>query len=157
MAAGRKRYRPQSIRRREIGRVGAGKTSTGGFFNNIPAIIAAFPVEVGNIVIETTEEEFVPRAQAKAPRGETGRLRVEVNTRFRNAKGGVMARVDFDAGEDEGHEYPFYVEVGTVDTPAQPFVVPSIEETRPVFHQKLRGLEGRLPGWLGPTLPGGRR
>lgn len=141
---GRKGYRPQSILKRDIGRVTAGGTPTGGSFNNIPAIIAAFPEVCADIVIESTEE-FLALAQAKAPRGATGDLSTEAKITYRDAKGGVMARVDFTAKSEVDHLYPWYVEVGTVDTPAQPFVVPAIVAERPLFHARLRALESRLP------------
>lgn len=141
---GRKGYRPQSVLKRAIGEVKGGGAPSSGSFNNIPAIIAAFPIAAANIVIESTEE-FVAMAQARAPRGPTGDLATEVKTTYRDSKGGVMARVDFTAKSEGDHLYPWYVEVGTVDTAAQPFVVPSIMDERHLFHARLRDLESRLP------------
>lgn len=147
---GRKGYRPQSVLKRAIGVVGAnaGTGPTGGGFNNIPAIIAAFPEIAADIVIESTEE-FVAMAQARAPRGPTGELSTEAKITYRDSKGGVMARVDFTAtsevrGQDK-HLYAWYVEVGARRRPAQPFVVPSIMDERRLFHGRLRDLESRLP------------
>lgn len=142
-------YRPQSVKKRDIGRVGAGNTATGGFFNNLPAIIAAFPEVCAEIVIESTQE-LIAFAEQKAPRGETGKLATETRVTYRDAKGGVMARVDWTATDPSStnpkHRYPFYQEVGTRDTAAQPFVVPAIVAERPRFHARLRDLERRLPG-----------
>jgi hypothetical protein len=143
---GRKGYRRQSVLKRAIGEVKAGGAPSSGSFNNIPAIIAAFPVECAEIVFESAAE-LIAFADARAPRGETGKLATEVKTSVRDTKGGVTVRIEWVAASDAAglHKYPWYVEVGTVDTAAQPFVVPSIMDERHLFHARLRDLESRLP------------
>jgi hypothetical protein len=142
---GRKGYRPQSVLKRSIGEVKAGKAISSGSFNNFPAIIAAFPDICDDIVIETTEELAI-LALGKAPVGPTGELSIEHKIKHRRTPKGSNGRIDFTAKSEGDHLYPWYVEVGTTDTAAQPFVVPAVVEMRTRFHGRLREIESRLPG-----------
>lgn len=148
---GRKGYRPQSSLNRAIGKVNTGgqvgRALGPGFFNNFPAIAAALPDALSDIVIETTES-LVSRASAKAPVGETGQLRDawQVTYRHRRTDGNVVSgRIQSIALNDDGDFYGFYVEVGTTFSRAQPFLVPALVEERPEFVARLQGLEARLP------------
>lgn len=138
-------YRPQSLRKQAIGKI-----TTGRAFNDLPAIIAAFPDVISAIVAETTEE-VAREARATAPI-RTGRLRASVKTRYGHRRGDGMVlsgRIDVKARDpernDPKHLYAWYVEVGTVHTKAQPFLLPAVIANRPVFLGKLGHLESRLP------------
>lgn len=154
--ARRGRRLPTSVKPREIGSVlatpGSGRGETRGLreFNNLPRIIEAFPEACASIV-EETAADVATDATSDAPIGPTGRLRRSARIRkLRVSSRGFMQRIDFrveraPGEEGRAHQYPFYVEVGTADTPAQPFVVPAIMKNRPRFTDKLRRLEDRLP------------
>ena len=134
-------YRPQSISKKAIGSV-----TPGGYFNHFPMIAAAFPEVLSEIVVETAGD-VVDKAAGRVP-VLTGKLRDSARTRlYRRASDGnvISARIDWMAKNEEGAPYGFFVEVGTVDTPAHPFVVPTIQEERGEFVGKLQGLEARLP------------
>jgi hypothetical protein len=143
---------PSRQRRGPIGSVGPGRS-----FNHFPAIMKAFPDVIGDIIVETTEA-IGDDAAARAPVGEArpdapppGTLRASKKTRYGRDRGGhiVSGRIDFKAKDptpaDPSHLYPFYVEVGTHDTAAQPFLVPAVVEHRSGFLGELGDLESRLP------------
>lgn len=147
-------YRPQSRRKQAVGTIGAGRS-----FNNLPAIIAAFPDAISSIIRETTEDT-AREAQSRAPLGtraegghKPGTLRASMKTRYsrRRADGMVLSgRIDFKAKDptraDAKHLYAWYVEWGTVHQPAQHFLLPAVTNNRPRFLAKLGKLEQRLPG-----------
>lgn len=130
-------------RRRSIGTI----RPEAGAFNHFAAIAQAFPGALEDIVRETTEA-LGEKAVNLAPR-RTGHLATSKQTHYHRRESQVISgRVEFYATDPSGrrpaHEYAFYVEVGTVDTPAQPFVVPAIMEERGEFRSKLLALESRL-------------
>ena len=155
------------VRNDAIGAIRPGKS-----FNNFPAIIAAFPRELSEIVEETTEH-LADLAEAAAPiqptrgrpwhRGDVapGTLRKSRKTRFFKRRGTdlvLTGRVDFKAiapsRKDAKHTFAKAVEVGATRRtkggryyriPAQPFLVPSVIHERPVFIARLMDLESRLP------------
>lgn len=144
-------YRPQSFRQRSVGSITPGRS-----FNHFPEIIAAFPLALSSIVVETTDD-LLDDAKARAPVGEArrdapapGNLRDSGQKRFFKARDGgvVRGRVEFKAKDptrsDPYHIYPWYVEWGTVHSPAHPFLVPAIIAQRPKFLAKLGALEERL-------------
>ena len=142
-------------------------------FNNFPAIMRAFPHEISEIVVETTEHLGV-RAAAAAPvqgqsrgrpwrRGDPppGTLARSMRTRFARRRGTdivLTGRVDFKAKQptrrDPQHGFSKPVEVGSTrarpsgghySVPAQEFLVPAIIRERPIFVARLLNLESRLP------------
>lgn len=146
-------YRPQSRRRGAVGTI----TGARGF-NHFPEIIAAFPGALSAIVKETTEQ-LARDAVNAAPIGKSvkgapapGTLRKSAKTRYAKSRANGMVqtgRIDFKAvdptREEPKHQYAWYVEWGTVHTPARHFLLPAIVKNRPVFQAKLRSLESRLP------------
>lgn len=131
--------RPKRVRTDPIGTVGG--RGLGLSFNNFPAIIAAFPAAISDIVVETTEHLSV-LAVAKAPqqgqsRGRPpgswngrrdvapGTLRRSMKTRFYKRRGTdivLTGRVDFKAvdptAKEPNHSFAKAVEVGSVRTNA---------------------------------------
>ncbi|HEY8818408.1 MAG TPA: hypothetical protein VIM25_06275 [Candidatus Limnocylindrales bacterium] len=89
-----------------------------------------------------------------------GTLKRSMKTRYFKRRGTditVTGRVDFKAidptAKDSRHTFAKAVEVGSVrvsrhgghySVPAEPFLVPAIEVERPIFVERLMGLEGRL-------------
>ncbi|MBA3587308.1 MAG: hypothetical protein H0W41_06700 [Chloroflexi bacterium] len=132
--------RPKRIRTDPIGTIG-GKGSLRREFNNFPAIAAAFPGALSDIVVETTEH-LGTLAQARAPqqgqsRGRPhgswngrpdvapGTLRRSKRVRFARRRGTdlvVTGRVDFKAVDptrkDPKHTFAKAVETGSVRTNA---------------------------------------
>ncbi|MHB8398432.1 MAG: hypothetical protein ACYDCI_05785 [Candidatus Limnocylindrales bacterium] len=151
-----------------IGKIGQGRS-----FNHFPAIIAAFPKELSAIVTETTDDLGILSAslapvQANPRKGDPapGTLKGSEKTKvFYRGSGDsvVTGRVDFMAKTPSGHRYAHPVETGSIrrgghrgrnnptgsatltKVKAEPFLVPAIVELRPVFIERLSGLEGRLP------------
>lgn len=148
-----KGYRPQSLRRQALGTIGLGRGRSEGralaAFNAFPAIATAFPDILGDIVIETTRA-IASKAAASAP-ARSGRLRESGVTIFRRRGGHVTTgRIEFKAIDptksDPRHLYAFYVEVGTVNTPSEPFLLPAVIEERAEFVTRLLRIESRLAG-----------
>jgi len=141
-----KGYRPQSVSRRTIGTVKAGR----GAFNLFPAIADAFPGALSDVVTEVTDaiaQDASSNAPVEAEKRypsdpEPGTLRDSWDVKLRNSKTTgeiVTGRVEFKA------PYAFYVEVGTVHTRAQPFLVPAVMRGRALFNGLVEKLESRLP------------
>lgn len=155
------------VRTDPIGSVRPGKA-----FNHFPAIMAAFPEAISSIVRDTTEI-LATVAVAAAPEQPTrgrpwhagdvapGTLRRSKKVRFFRRRGTditITGRVDFKAidpsSNDAKHTFAKAVEVGATRRtkrgkyyriPAQPFLVPAVIRTRPVFIGQLQDLESRLP------------
>lgn len=149
-----------------------GVIQPGRAFNHFPAIMAAFPGAISDIVRDTTEH-LADLAEAKAPIQPTqgrpwhtgdvapGTLRKSRKTRYFKRRGTditLTGRVDFKAVDpskkDPKHGFAKPVELGadrtsasgkTYHIPAQPFLVPSVIQERPVFIARLQNLESRLP------------
>jgi hypothetical protein len=134
--------RPKRRRSDPIGMISVKKgRQEGRSFNNFPAIIAAFPQAVSDIVIETTEAlgalaaEKAPeqgQSRGRAPGSWNGRrdvapgtLKRSMRTRFFKRRGTdlvMTGRVDFKAVDptkkDPKHTFAKAVEVGSVRTNA---------------------------------------
>lgn len=151
-------------------------------FNHFPAIMAAFPEAISDIVIETTAHVGVVAAARAPVQGEArgrppgswngrrdvapGTLQRSMKTRYYKRRGTditLTGRVDFKAvdptAKDPRHSFAKAVEVGSVRTnasigrgsghyhvPAEPFLVPTVIDERPIFIARLKDLESRLPG-----------
>lgn len=129
--------RPKRVRTDPIGTIGG--RGLGRSFNNFPAIAAAFPGALSDIVVETTEHLAV-LAEARAPqqgssRGRphgswngrpdvaVGTLRRSGKVRFAKRRGTdlvLTGRVDFKAedptAKEPHHSFAKAVEVGSVRT-----------------------------------------
>lgn len=156
--------RPRSGPRAEI--FASRGRAEGRAFNNLPAIVAAFPKELSAIVAETTDDlailstikaptEAHPRKGDPAPGTLKASTRVRIYLR-RATDTVVTGKVDFPAKDRRGHRYAKPVETGSYrrsirgrsrirHIPAQPFLVDAAIELRPVFTGRLAGLEARLP------------
>lgn len=97
-------------------------------FNHLARIAAALPSVLEDIEAETAEA-VAAKARRRVPI-DTGELRDSIHVE------GTDVVVDAD------HALP--VEVGTVDTAAQPFLTPAAESERAPFHRRLRSVEARL-------------
>lgn len=143
-------YRPQSVLKKPLGeiRLKRGRMEAQGVnFNLFPEIGAAFPFILGNIVIETTMG-VAARADANVP-DKTGRLRESQHIRYstaRNTGAVVTGRIDYNPEDPDGskHYYGWYVEMGTVKTKAQPFLLPALMAERSEFNRRLRDLDHYL-------------
>lgn len=148
---GKKGYRPQSVLNRPIGevRLSRGRQEAKGVaFNDFPEIGDRLPAILADIVVETTEA-VARAADDKVPVGETGALKASQQVRYTKARRTgqiVTGRIDYNPEDPPGskHYYGFYVEVGTVKSRAQPFLVPAVMGERDEFNRKLRNLEDRL-------------
>lgn len=151
-------YRPQSLTRASIGDIKGARgraESAGVAFNLFPALGDILP-ELLEVIVDQTVDDVDATAYALAPSGETGKLKLERKKRYsRSRKTGsiISGRIDWFAEdptkEHPHHEYPFYVEVGTEDTAAQPFVIPSIQINRVRFMGRLIRLEAAAKRKLG--------
>lgn len=158
--------------RRRVRHDAIGEIKPGRAFNNFPAIMAAFPEAISEIVKDTTEH-LADLAEAAAPIQPTlgrpwhtgdvepGTLRESRKTRFFRRRGTditLTGRVDFKAIDpsknDAKHTFAKAVEVGATRRTkrgryyrirAQPFLVPAVIHERPVFIARLMDLESRLP------------
>ena len=121
--------------------------------NRFPEIIRALPREAGEIVEETVLDietqikvgmasshngEWYGSHQASAP-GEmpaidTGALAASIQTDVQRTKGTVYTN----------SEYAEFLEYGTVNMEARPYMTPAAEAARGPFLRKLRALESRL-------------
>ena len=121
--------------------------------NRFPEIIRALPREAGEIVEETVLDietqikvgmasshngEWYGSHQASAP-GEmpaidTGALAASIQTDVQKTKGTVYTNM----------EYSEFLEYGTVNMEARPYMTPAAEAARGPFLRKLRNLESRL-------------
>lgn len=146
-----------------------GSINQGRSFNNFPAIIAAFPNVLSEIVAETTDDLgllaaiLAPvqpgRPGARRPRSSdptpgtlkrSGKIKV---FRRRASDVVVTGRVDFEAKDRRGHRYAKPVETGSLRrskrglrrVEAHPFLVDAIVTLRPVFVSRIASLESRLP------------
>ena len=108
-------------------------------FNHFPEIAAMWPAVMADIEAESAQL-LLDRAVAKAPVA-TGELAASGHLE----PGADGTDVVFDAVNEEGTPYAGFVELGTVDTPAQPFLLPASLETEPDFLGQLETLESRLP------------
>lgn len=149
---GKRGYRRQSELKRAYGDISLkrGRQEAEGVeFNRFPEIADRLPFVLGEIVVETTVAVF-RKSQGKVP-VLTGTLKESGTVRyFKSRKTGqiVTGRIDYNpkdpTSNDPKHTYGFYVEVGTHNTAAQPFLLPSLIEERSSFNQRLRDLESRL-------------
>jgi hypothetical protein len=157
-----------------IGEIKFGKGRVEGRpFNNFPAIMAAFPEAISDIVRETTVELGTLSAASAPVQGhsrgrrwrrgdpEPGTLGRSMRIRFFKRRGTditLTGRVDFKAKHptrrDPTHGFSKAVEVGSTRrrrsgghyrVPAEPFLVPIVVLLRPWFINRLKGLESRLP------------
>lgn len=121
--------------------------------NRFPEIIRALPRETGEIVEETVLDietnikvgmasshngEWYGSHQASAP-GEmpaidTGALAASIQTDVQGTKGTVYTN----------QEYAEFLEYGTSNMEARPYMTPAAESARAPFLRKLRALESRL-------------
>jgi len=121
--------------------------------NRFPAIIRALPREAREIVTETVLDietqikvgmasshsgEWYGSHQASAP-GEmpaidTGALAASILTEVSGTKGTVYTNM----------EYAEFLEYGTANMQARPYMTPAAEAARGSFIRKLRNLESRL-------------
>lgn len=146
-----------------------GDITAGKSFNHLPQIIAAFPVALSAIVAETTDDlgilaaTLAPvqpgRAGARPPRSSDpapGTLKASGKTKvyLRRASDTVVTgRVDFLARDRRNHRYAKPVETGSIrrtshgliKVAAHPFLVDALVTMRPVFIDRLSGLEAKLP------------
>lgn len=101
--------------------------------SRIPEISASLTARVGQTtkqgaeVIAAAARERVPLGEAEPHLRDT--IKVE------EADGGY----EVTAG-GEGVDYAAYVEYGTVDTPAQPYMIPSFEESREAIIARVAGV-----------------
>lgn len=130
-------------------------------FNLFPQIAAAFPGVFADIIAETTIA-LADRAQMHAPTAvhwrpgdpEQGTLKIGITYGFRWGAYGVTsgiveAKAIDPTSKDPRHNFARPVEVGGVHTPAQPFMVPALVETRPGFNAALMNLEDALDAGVG--------
>lgn len=140
-----------------------GSIRAGKSFNHLPAIIAAFPQALSAIVAETADDlgilsaslapvESAPKQGDPTP----GTLRSSEKTKLFLARASdtiITGRVDFMAKDPRGHRYAKPLETGSIRrsrrglrrVAARPFLVDAIVTMRPVFIERLAGLESRLP------------
>src|SRR6266700_5356466 len=99
---------------------------TGVVFNRFPEIAKAFPEQLHNVVVQTTEiiQEL---AQSNAP-VRTGFLRDSITTEMID---------DFTGTVTVGAYYGIYVEMGTRFMAAQPYFYPAVDEGRSRFEAAL--------------------
>jgi HK97 gp10 family phage protein len=96
------------------------------------AAIAAIPVEERKAirkVVRETGRKIRDAAKARAPR-DSGDLVKSITSK--SSKSGMAAKIGTDI------VYGPYVEFGTSDTAAKPFLFPSLEEQRPHFDTDMR-------------------
>lgn len=111
---------------------------TGVVFNRFPEIAARFPVQLHNVVVQTTE--IVQQiAQSNAP-VDTGFLRDSITPTMTD---------DFTGNVTVGAYYGIYVEMGHHTrsgsyVPPQPFFYPAVEEGRSRFMAALAAMESFL-------------
>lgn len=141
-----------------------GTITPGRAYNNFPAIIAAFPVELSEIVVETTEllgnvSQALAPTQQNPRRGDPapGTLKRSKRTRYYRRRGSDIVqtgRVEYPAMDPRGHRYAKPLETGSIRRTRRGLIrvrkgsgwlVDSIMGVRPVFHRKLAALEARLP------------
>lgn len=146
-----------------------GTITQGRSFNHFPAIIAAFPNEISAIVAQTTDDLGIlsamlapvqpglPGARGVRPSDPApGTLKASAKTKVYRKRATdlvVTGRVDFLARDRRGHRYAKPVETGSIrrtktglrKVQAQPFLVDALMTMRPVFVERLAGLESRLP------------
>lgn len=135
-----------------------------GAFNHFPAIIAAFPDALSQIVIETTEllgdlSAAMAPTQQNPRRGdpEPGNLKRSKRTRYYRRRGTDMVqtgRVEFPAATSKGHRYAKPLETTSIRrtkrglirvTKGSGWFVDALMAVRPVFNRNLGTLESRLP------------
>jgi HK97 gp10 family phage protein len=114
-------------------------------FNLFPQFAAWLPRALAGVVVETTEA-VARRATEKVPE-RTGTLKASQHIRFSKSKQTgqiVSGRIDYKAvdptAKEPNHEYAFFVEVGTHNTKAQPFLIPALIAERPEFNRRVREL-----------------
>lgn len=146
-----------------------GSINQGRSFNNFPAIIAAFPNELSEIVAQTTDDlgilaQLLAPTQpgfpgARPPKSSDptpGTLKRSRKTKIYRARASdmvVTGRVEFAAKDRRGHRYAKPVETGSLRRTkkglkrvrAHPFLVDALVTMRPVFIRRIQGLEARLP------------
>jgi hypothetical protein len=140
-----------------------GDIRPGKSFNHFPRIIEAFPNELSAIVAETTDDLAIlatlkapvqqnPRRTDPAP----GTLKASTTVKVYHARATdivVTGRVSFPAKDKYGHRFAKPLETGSLRktkrglrrVAARPFLVDSLVVMRPVFIERLHGLEARLP------------
>ena len=152
------RKRPGRMRE-AIGEVRASRGRAEGrglAFNLFPEIARIFPGVFADIIAETTID-IAEKSQARAPVDvnprpgdpESGTLKLSMSYGFRwGAKGVTSGIVEYKAIDptkrEPRHNFARAVESGGVHSPAQPFLVPTIVEERPIFVAKLMNLEDAL-------------
>lgn len=140
-----------------------GVINQGRGFNHFPQIIAAFPNALSAIVAETADDLGIlavmlapvivnQRNGDPAP----GNLKASEKTKIFYRSAGdrvVTGRVEFTAKDPRGHRYAKPLETGSlrrtkrglIRVKERPFLVDAIMRMRPVFIERLQGLEARLP------------
>lgn len=110
------------------------------------AIAASLPVRC-DLGAHLAAETIARDARANAPVGDPaedphpGRLRDSIHVERRDDGWYVLASAQADLAATEGAPYGHMVEFGTVDTAAQPFMVPAAEANR---HETVVLIAGSL-------------
>lgn len=98
--------------------------------SRIPEIIRRSEAGVGP-VNQATAERVAQSAAVRAPRGATGELAESIEAR-------PVEGDDWEAATDLWRAH--FTELGTVHSPAQPFMTPAAEESREAHVAAIRGL-----------------